>query len=126
MDDEKLAMDFWGRVEQAQQLCGKTSLKDICRHLSIPYQTLANQKTSARLPALIVAVSLAEELGTTVEWLLYGISKDARSKEGTRLSALMKRIEELSPTEIFALEVLLGVDQSRSSSIQKTVHSYSN
>lgn len=114
MDDEKLAMDFWGRVEQAQQLCGKTSLKDICRKMAVPYQTLANQKTGARLPSLVVAVSLAKELGTTVEWLLYGVSKDVKTTEDTRLSALLKRIEELSQTEIFALEVLLGVNNKHS------------
>ena len=114
MEDEKLAMDFWGRVEQSQQLCGKTSLKDICRKIAVPYQTLANQKTGARLPSLVVAVSLAKELGTTVEWLLYGVEKDARASEDTRLSALMKRIEELSQTEIFALEVLLGVNNKHS------------
>ncbi|MBQ0071462.1 MAG: hypothetical protein KBS81_06360 [Spirochaetales bacterium] len=114
MEDEKLAMDFWGRVEQAQQLCGKTSLKDICRKMAVPYQTLANQKTGARLPSLVVAVSLAKELGTTVEWLLYGVNKDARITEDTRLNALMKRIEELSQTEIFALEVRLGVNRTKS------------
>lgn len=113
MEDEKLAMDFWGRVEQSQQLCGKTSLKDICRKIAVPYQTLANQKTGARLPSLVVAVSLAKELGTTVEWLLYGVGKDARASEDTRLSALMRRIEELSQTEVFALEVLLGINGSR-------------
>lgn len=109
MEDEKLAMDFWGRVEQSQQLCGKTNLKDIARKIGVPYQTLVNQKTGARLPSLIVAVTIAKELGTTVEWLLYGSGKNASSIENTRLSALIKRIEELSQTEIFALEVLLKV-----------------
>lgn len=109
MEDEKIAMNFWGRIEQAQKLCGKNSLKDICRKIDVPYQTLANQKTGARLPSLLVAVSLAKELGTSVEWLLYGTSKELKEIEDTRLNSLMRRIEGLSPTEIFALEVLLNV-----------------
>lgn len=104
-------MNFWGRVEQAQQLCGKNNLKEVCRKIAVPYQTLANQKTGARLPSLVVAVSLAKELGTTVEWLLNGIEKDSRTAD-SRLDALMKKIEELSQTEIFALEVLLGINHS--------------
>lgn len=96
MDDEKLAMDFWGRVEQSQQLCGKNCLKDICRKIGVPYQTIANQKTGARLPSLVVAVSLAKELGTSVEWLLYGVGKDAKVSTDDRLSALMRKIEGLS------------------------------
>ena len=113
MDDGTIAMDFWGRIELAQKLCGKTSLKDICRKIDIPYQTLANQKTGARLPSLVVAVALAKELGTTVEWLLYGTSKETKEIEDTRLNALMKRIEELSQAEILALEILLDVKPNK-------------
>lgn len=109
MEDEKIAMDFWGRVEQSQQLCGKTNLKEISRKIGVSYQTLVNQKTSARLPSLIVAVHIAKELGTTVEWLLYGLTNNTSLPENSRLSALVKRLEELSQTEIFALEVLLNV-----------------
>ena len=109
MEDEKLAMNFWGRVEQSQQLCGKTNLKDISRKIGVPYQTLVNQKTGARLPSLLVATQIAKELGTTVEWLLYGSDKNTSNTENTRLNALIKRIEALSQTEVFALEILLGV-----------------
>lgn len=117
MGDEKLAMDFWGRVEQAQQLYGKASLKDICRKIGVPYQTIANQKTGARLPSLIVAVALAKELGTNVEWLLYGADKVSKALETSKLNVLMIRIEGLTQTELIALEVLLGVNHKHSETL---------
>lgn len=108
MNNERKAMDFWGRVERAQQLSGKTNLKDLCRTIGVPYQTLANQRTGARLPALPIAVALAKELGTSVEWLLSG-SGDDKVIEESRIAAIVKKIETMSQNEVFALEVLLGL-----------------
>ena len=58
---EETAMNFWGRVEQAQQLEGR-SIKAICRETGISYQTIMNQKAYARLPSLDDASKLAAEL----------------------------------------------------------------
>ncbi len=116
--DEKLAMDFWGRVENIQ-LQQNLNLKVICEKHGIPYQTTLNQKSSAHLPTLRSACLIAKELECSVEWLLFG--DDAESKMETcsqlaqeiykdkRLFAISKKLKSLNQEELYSLEVLLKV-----------------
>ena len=62
-NDDKPAMNFWGRVEivQAQR---KTNLKSLCSEAGIPYQTTLNQKSNAQLPSLKSACLLAKVLAS--------------------------------------------------------------
>ena len=116
--DEKLAMDFWERVENIQ-LQKKLNLKIICEKHGIPYQTTLNQKSSAHLPTLRSACLIAKELECSVEWLLFG--DDAESKMETcsqlvqeiykdkRLFAIANKLKSLNQEELYSLEVLLKV-----------------
>ena len=111
-DEQQIAMNFWGRVEQKQKECGSTNLKAICEKIGIPYQTIANQKSSARLPNLLSAVFLAKELETCVEWLLFGVSTDLKVEylmEDRRMKSILEKLPTLNDSQKFALEVFLGI-----------------
>lgn len=116
MTTEQCAMNFWGRIEQLQTQEHRPSLKQICDNAGIVYRTIENQKSAARLPSLLTAYKLAKELHCSVEWLLSGeitiethaqaireISADSRKKE------IVEKIASLSQSELFAIEVFLGI-----------------
>ena len=117
-NEEKIAMDFWGRFEYLQSL-KNTSLKTICDKNGIHYRTTLNQKSCARLPSLITAFLLAKEVDSTVEWLLFGSEPeyDIESSEqlartifnDKRLLSISKKLINLSQEELFSLEVLLKI-----------------
>ena len=119
MKEEQLAMNFWGRIEQAQTEENKLSLKNLCKSIGAPYQTIINQKSSARLPSLIIAIKLAEELNRPIDWLLFGDKKNNLNVEPAQLFkliasdarklAITERVATLSQTELFAIEVFLGI-----------------
>ena len=119
MTEEQLAMNFWGRVEQAQIEENKLNLKSICKNIGAPYQTIINQKSSARLPSLIVASSLADELKRPIDWLLFGDRKGQSLDDVSKISkliasdirkrAIVERIATSSQSELFAIEVFLGI-----------------
>ena len=117
MNEEQLAMDFWGRIEQAQRSENKNSLKAICKTINVPYQTVVNQKSAARLPSLTVAMLLASELNTSLDWLLFGDNKSSvsdrqligRLLSDARKRSVMERIASLNQSELFAIEVFLGI-----------------
>ncbi len=72
MMDNKLSMDFWGRVELKQAEAGIGTLKKLCQVSDVNYQTIANQRSQGNLPNLVTAVKLAMSLNCDVTWLLYG------------------------------------------------------
>lgn len=117
MNEEQLAMDFWGRVEQAQKLENKNSLKAICKTINVPYQTLINQKSSAKLPSLTVAMFLSSELNTSLDWLIFGDNEGSvsdrllieRLLSDARKRSVIERIANLNRSELFAIEVFLGI-----------------
>ena len=116
MNEEQLAMDFWGRLEIVQKNENK-NLKAICKNVGIPYQTLINQKSAARLPSLSVALLLASELNTSLDWLLLG-DRTATDNDkqlvsvlltDARKRAIVEKVSSLSQSELFAIEVFLGI-----------------
>ena len=118
MTKEQLAMNFWGRVEQAQQLEGKRNLKYVCHLAGVPYQTVINQKSAARLPSLENSQKLASILNCSIDWLLLGNSPPESENEqkiisllvnDARKKAIATRIASLSQSELFAIEVFLGI-----------------
>jgi len=118
MTKEQLAMNFWGRIEQAQQLEGKGNLKSICHSAGIPYQTVINQKSAARLPSLENAHKLASILDCSMDWLLSGNTTLESDNEkiivsllinDARKKAIAIKIANLSQSELFAIEVFLGI-----------------
>ena len=116
MNEEQMAMDFWGRLEIVQKNENK-NLKAVCKNIGIPYQTLINQKSAARLPSLSVAMLLASELNTSLDWLLFGdrtVTEDDKQLISALLSdarkkAIVEKVSGLSQSELFAIEVFLGI-----------------
>lgn len=116
MNEEQMAMDFWGRLEIVQKTENK-NLKTICKSIGIPYQTLINQKSAARLPALSVAMLLASELNTSLDWLLFGERTASKNDiqlisvllSDARKRAIIEKVSGLSQSELFAIEVFLGI-----------------
>ena len=117
-NDEKLAMNFWGRVEIKQREL-HTNLKEICAKHGLQYYTMLNQKSSAHLPNLSNACILAKELGCSVEWLLYG-NGDMKKVESAamlaqklyqdkRLFSVAQHLCSSSQEELYALEVMLKI-----------------
>lgn len=116
--NEKIAMNFWGRVEivQAQK---KVQLKDICRKHGLNYQTMLNQKSTAHLPSLGSACVLAKELGCSVEWLVDGNDEDISLNtceqlarvlfHNKKLLAITQNLQSMSQEELHSLEILLKI-----------------
>lgn len=119
MTEEQLAMNFWGRVEQAQKSEDRNNLKIICKVIGVPYQTIINQKSSARLPSLEVASKLAAELHCSLDWLVFGSDKEVSIEteqqfanqimSDARKKAIIQRVANLNQSELFAIEVFLGI-----------------
>ena len=123
MNKETLAMDFWGRIEERQKSVGMT-LRDACEKAGINYGTAVNQKSNATLPSLIAGALLAKELGTTVEWLLFGsaiVPSTHKNLWNTfvavadkeELYEIVKKLPQLSTKKIQAIGTLLDNSPSQ-------------
>ena len=114
--NEETAMNFWGRIEQAQQLENK-SLKAICRETGISYKTIMNEKSYARLPSLEVASKLAKELHCSLDWLIFGDNRTIESDSqiiswllnDPRKKAIAEKLAIASQSALFSIEYLLGI-----------------
>lgn len=116
MDEDKAAMDFWGRVEIAQKEAGIPTLKQLCESANASYNTMTNKRSMGKLPNLSSAVNIAKEVGCSVEWLLLG-EQSARyeSRESVanaikaddRLFEIAKKLMVATPTELLLVETAL-------------------
>lgn len=61
---------FWKRL--FFQLSGKESLKQFCGRLGFSYQSLTNQKCQGRYPSIQFIMQASNDLGVSVDWLLFG------------------------------------------------------
>lgn len=119
MKNEQVAMNFWGRVEQMQSANGKTNLKQLCKSLEIPYQTVNNAKAKATLPNALYIAKIAKALNCSIEWLLFGTDVDISLNSANEIAqqilhderkkALIDKITKLSEPELHAIEVLLKI-----------------
>lgn len=119
MNEEQLAMNFWGRIEQAQKLENRNNLSEICKAIKVPYQTIINQKSAARLPSLEVASLFAGELHCSLDWLILGSENNVKLENENQLSrqilsdprkkAIVEKVANLSQSELFAIEVFLQI-----------------
>ncbi len=114
--NEETAMNFWGRIEQAQQIENK-SLKAICRETGISYKTIMNEKSYARLPSLEVASKLATELHCSLDWLIFGDNKSLENDSqiiagllsDPRKKVIAEKLAISNPSALFSIEYLLGI-----------------
>ena len=63
------ARRFWNRFDD---LRGTRTVKEIADAIGIEYELVRVQRTRKRVPKLSIAVGIAKELGTTVEYLACG------------------------------------------------------
>jgi hypothetical protein len=63
------AREFWSRVDVMR---GSRTVKNIAETIGIEYELIRVQRTRHRTPRLTIAVAIAKELGTTVEYLASG------------------------------------------------------
>lgn len=118
MENDKVAMNFWGRVEIAQLEAGIPTLKQLCENAGILYQSMANKRSLGKLPNLETAVAIARQVGKPVEWLLLGDSEvEIESRKDVlkaidsneRLYDVARNLVKASQSQLFAVEVLLGM-----------------
>lgn len=118
MNNDKQAMDFWGRVEIAQKEAGISTLKQLCENAGVYYSTMMNKRSLGKLPSLSSAVVLAKELQRPVEWLLCGeedvsyLDKDAvlnKLSEDKRLYEIAKKLLSADNDKLVAIEVALRI-----------------
>ena len=116
MNDDKTAMNFWGRVEIAQKEAGIPTLKQLCESAGVYYNTVTNKRSLGRLPNLESAVEIAKEVGRPVEWLLLGEEKPKYDENITvanainsdeRLQEIAKKLLQADSDELKAIEVIL-------------------
>ena len=69
---KKIAMDFWGRVELAQNEAGINTIKDLCQEAGVVYQTVMNQRSAGTLPNLMTIIKLSQYVQKSMDWLLLG------------------------------------------------------
>lgn len=71
-DSKKIAMNFWGRVELAQNEAGFDTIKDLCQEAGVVYQTVMNQRSSGTLPNLMTILKISRHVQKSMDWLLLG------------------------------------------------------
>ncbi len=112
------AMDFWGRVENAQKAKGWTLL-ELCQRAGLNYGTIMNKRSTAKLPNLEAGVAIAKVLERSVEWLLYGdeASEPVIQLETIRdiyndkkLLHISKELGNASDRQIDAIQVILRIE----------------
>lgn len=67
------AREFWNRFDS---LRGSRTVKNIAESIGEEYELIRVQRTRMRTPKLHIAVKLAKEIGSTVEYLVTGGDPD--------------------------------------------------
>lgn len=65
------ARSFWNRFDD---LRGSRTVKDIADSIGIDYELIRVQRTRYRVPKINVAVKIANEVGSSVEYLVTGMN----------------------------------------------------
>lgn len=71
-DSKNIAMNFWGRVELAQNEAGFDTIKDLCQEAGVVYQTVMNHRSSGTLPNLMSIIKISQHVRKSMDWLLFG------------------------------------------------------
>ena len=102
-DSIEEAREFWERFDLVR---GVRTVKDVAESIGISYELIRVQRTRLRTPRLYLAVSIAKELGTTVEYLSHG-----RSSEEHFSSILHKAYIKASESNKKIVDIALGLSQ---------------
>jgi len=96
------AIEFWKRFDSFRK--GRT-VKDIAEAIGVEYNLVRVQRTRHVLPKLPVAVALAREVGTTVEYLVDGVTSQIRFS-----NKLYREYLKSSEENRRVINILLGLD----------------
>ena len=119
MDKDRTAMDFWGRVEIAQKEAGITSFKALCQNAGLLYHSIMNNRSQGRLPEITSIASIAKELGTSIDWLLFGENRPWYAgdeqiiqvvKLDDRLMRIVRDLIKANPDQINAIKYILKAE----------------
>ena len=64
--------DFWLRLELVLIKSKIRSLREVCKKVGIPYQTVVNQRCEGRYPSIEVAAKIASGVDCSLDWLVFG------------------------------------------------------
>lgn len=117
MRDKEMAIAFWRRVEELMRKKGIRQV-ELAKLTGISVGTLSGARTQKTLPVSHNGMRIAEVLGTSLEYLLYGTETEgydeASIEEAFSLirkskpaSHLVKRIPLLSRSQYDLIEALL-------------------
>ena len=109
--NDKIARDFWKRVEIAQ---GGISLKDLCLSADLNYDSVRNRKSGLTysLPRLESALAIARALGVSMEYLLTGESSQEPALS-PRVQALALKMEELTDVQLDVIEAAIEASMKK-------------
>ncbi len=112
-----MSIAFWRRVEDLMRKKGMRQV-ELSQLTGISVGTLSGARTQKTLPVSHNGMKIAEALGTSLEYLLYGTESDSRDdanmeeafsliRKSKSASHLVKRIPLLSMEQYRLLEALL-------------------
>lgn len=108
----ELAMNFWGRVDNAQKHMG-LSLQELCSRAKVNYGTVMNKRSLAKLPNLEAAYSISHVLGKSLDWLLTGLENDTGKgfvSMDDSLIPYFRSLSEANARQRDAVALLLGME----------------
>lgn len=117
MRDKEMSIAFWRRVEALMHKKGIRQV-ELAKLTGISVGTLSGARTQKTLPVSHNGMKIAEVLGTSLEYLLYGTESDTLDDTGLEeafslirkskpASHLVKRVPLLSIEQYTLLESLL-------------------
>lgn len=110
-----LAQNFWGRIDNLLK-SKNMSLRKLCLENDIAYQTVINQKCSARLPDIQLALKIVTILDSSIEYLVYGKPANIQENlvhineallQNDKLFAIAESLTQLDEEELNAIQLLL-------------------
>ena len=106
------AYRFWCRVDE---LRGGRELMDVAAGSGIKYKSMLVQRSNTSYPKAPELVALANELGTTVEYLVVGKKNDndevvLKIQSDKRLYRIAKKLTISNDRHLCAVEVVLGLE----------------
>jgi transcriptional regulator with XRE-family HTH domain len=94
--------DFWQRFDKELKNNSKT-YTFMCNELHITNAVMSNWKSRGVFPAADIALKMADLLGVSLEYLLYGTEPDSEKAE---LKAEVRQLKECLTQALAKLEVI--------------------
>ena len=97
---------FWNRFDSLRK--GRT-VKEIASSIGVEYELLRVQRARFRIPKVSIAVSLASEIGTSVEYLVTGKEADQLPPH---IRKIVRRLLTADDVDIQMIQRILKIDNN--------------